>query len=292
MKILILGGTRFIGKRVANHLHKQNHEVTILSRSADNCFPGHIIRASKHDIPLLENVHTSRYDFVIDFIGYTASDVEPLSSIDATNVILISSSWIPYLCSSTNPAFSFYPPVKPRSCLPERTNNYLRNKLEAEIRLRQMLPNSLILRLPIILGPGDHTQRYHYLLSAACGLTEVNPQSLLNVFPQILHIDDLLDMTSRLISVAFSKRYGLLEAVPPHSSSLAQIIDKMQMSILQNSKPELIYHQVLKSHFKSSSNEPPFLNLSPMNASTLNIFNLLQTSPALFEDHPVHLLDS
>ena len=94
MKILILGGNRFVGKLVAERLSKHNypgnllykHDVTILNRSGTGPSTCRIIKCDRNDEKKLQvAIGNESYDCIIDMCLYNINQyhsIEPLLKQD------------------------------------------------------------------------------------------------------------------------------------------------------------------------------------------------------------------
>lgn len=82
MKILIIGGTRFLGKHLTEALLKGNQDITLLNRGmARNTFPYYEdvqwILCDRHDAEKFKSLLKHRtFDVVIDTCAYTPEEVE------------------------------------------------------------------------------------------------------------------------------------------------------------------------------------------------------------------------
>ena len=79
MKILILGGTRFIGRQVAKTLVVKGHDLILLSHRKDSAL--HNVRhvCEKRDVGLWI-LKGERFNLVLDFICYDKKDLEKIES--------------------------------------------------------------------------------------------------------------------------------------------------------------------------------------------------------------------
>ena len=90
MKVLVLGGTRFLGIWLLNELMKQNHDITVLNRGKTKSdIPDSIKRlsADRRDAEAVKNVLSGQeFDVVFDLTGYELRNVEPVVEIFAGKV--------------------------------------------------------------------------------------------------------------------------------------------------------------------------------------------------------------
>ncbi|MFS1514597.1 NAD-dependent epimerase/dehydratase family protein [Chengkuizengella sp. SCS-71B] len=103
MKILIIGGTRFIGKHLVSEALARGHEVTLFNRgNQQHTFDEveHLIGDRSHQLDVLKN---RKWDAVIDTCGYVPRDVHYSTQVlaDQTDYYTFISSisvykdWIP-----------------------------------------------------------------------------------------------------------------------------------------------------------------------------------------------------
>jgi nucleoside-diphosphate-sugar epimerase len=65
MKYLILGGNRFIGKKLANRLYCCGHDVTVLNRSGTGPDGCEIIKSDRNGLPNIDNDFNTVIDFCL-----------------------------------------------------------------------------------------------------------------------------------------------------------------------------------------------------------------------------------
>ncbi|MEI3893339.1 MULTISPECIES: SDR family oxidoreductase [Bacillus] len=104
MKILILGGTRFLGRAVVEEALSRGHEVTLFNRGTNKeIFPEveQLIGDRNNDVSSLEN---RKWDVVIDTCGFSPHHIRNVGEVlkdNVKNYIFISSlsvykDWIPH----------------------------------------------------------------------------------------------------------------------------------------------------------------------------------------------------
>jgi nucleoside-diphosphate-sugar epimerase len=189
-RILILGGTRFFGLQLVQHLCELGHEVTVLTRGiAPVELPPSVeqLRGNRQDRrSLIEAVGARTWDVVIDNIGYTANDGRVAIDVfdgRAGRFLFMSTSAVYYCLENiVNPykeEATELLPIKEKARRDERYA-YGFGKLEAERALlaafRERRFPVTILRVPIVIGPRDYTLRaYSYWIRILDGAPLILP---------------------------------------------------------------------------------------------------------------------
>ncbi|MGE7826539.1 NAD-dependent epimerase/dehydratase family protein [Paenibacillus sp. NPDC093718] len=174
-KILVLGGTRFFGKRLVNRLLAKGDAVTILTRGHhQDSFGGAVARLTadrKDPEGLKQAVGSQDFDIVYDNICYTPEEAGQAADIFAGRIGQ-------YVLTSTLSVYDFADhPVREEDFDPYRypvmmnesgDYSYKEGKRQAEAVLfgRHNL-NVTAVRLPIVLGPDDYTRRLHFHIEHA-----------------------------------------------------------------------------------------------------------------------------
>jgi nucleoside-diphosphate-sugar epimerase len=169
-KVLILGGTRFFGKRLVEQLLRDQVDITILTRGNSSDLFGDSVKrllADRTDPVALRNVlGSSTFDVVYDNICYTRQEAE-----DA--VQLFTGHIGKYIVTSSLSVYPFGEPRKKESDfdpysypLPEKyppKEDYAEGKRLVEAVLFQKAPFAVAaIRFPIVLGHDDYTRRLHF----------------------------------------------------------------------------------------------------------------------------------
>ncbi|MBA2711314.1 MAG: NAD-dependent epimerase/dehydratase family protein [Tatlockia sp.] len=187
MRILIIGGTQFIGPHVVRELHQNGHQVIVFNRGKTNySFPFQInsILGDRADLLSFRDKFSSlNLDVVIDMISNSENDAIQLANTfrGITQRIVIISSCNVYMAYDrlwkviTNPLVAvplteesklrehFYPYRKNLSPI-DNDWRYQYDKILVENIIRTDVDiNSTILRLPMVYGPGDYTRIHSYL---------------------------------------------------------------------------------------------------------------------------------
>ena len=168
LRILLLGGTGFIGPHMVREALRRGHEVTLFNRMRTNStlFPDLVTLKGDRDNEL-DALKGKRWDVVIDNSGYVPRHV-------ADSARLLSKAAAHYIYISTVSVYaSLAEPIDEDSPLGtledesvEEVNGTTYGPLKALCEQRAAAEfgadRLTVLRPTYICGPGDHTDRYTY----------------------------------------------------------------------------------------------------------------------------------
>jgi 2'-hydroxyisoflavone reductase len=167
MRLLIIGGTRFVGRHIAQAAIDRGHDVTLFHRGVTN----------PHLFPEAEHVHgdrhagglaalgARRFDAIVDPSAYFPADVEAAAAINADRYLLISSGSVyrdPVApgADETAPTYELQGPAPDTFDSPDV---YGALKVLCERAAQARFPDgTLILRSGLVVGPDDPTERFTY----------------------------------------------------------------------------------------------------------------------------------
>jgi nucleoside-diphosphate-sugar epimerase len=190
MKILLIGGSGFIGQLAAQQLQQRGHQVTIFHRGKTNV--PHGTEEIFGDRQFLQDhqpdFRRQKFDVVIDFVLSSgrqaqqlmdtfrgiASRVVALSSMDVYRAVGVFHSLDPGGLqalplteeSDLRTSRNVYSPEalkKARTAYPWIDDEYDKIPAEQAVLSDPKLPGT-VLRLPMIYGPGDPVHRFHPVL--------------------------------------------------------------------------------------------------------------------------------
>lgn len=167
MRLLVMGGTVFLGRHIVAEAAKRGHELTLFNRGASNPEPvagvEQIHGDREHDLGLLAG---RRWDAVIDTSGY-------LPRIVGASAELLAGAVDRYVFVSSISAYGTFPragldedaPLAPPA--PPGAEDVLRYysefKAACEGEVEGALPGrTLVVRPGLIVGPYDPTDRFTY----------------------------------------------------------------------------------------------------------------------------------
>jgi nucleoside-diphosphate-sugar epimerase len=238
MRVLVIGGTRFIGRAIVTRLLREGHEVTLLNRGLSKDPFGTRVRRlvgdRRNHETVLAAANKRDFDALIDITAYheneTANVVEAfkgrighLFHISTASVYLIRDEvFAPYLEDQ------FSGPVIPRQKGMESTWFYSHHKRCCEEVLQQAWQEHRFpytaLRLPMMVGPHDYTARADaYLERLISGGPVILPEGGLNTWG-FLWVDDVAEViTSNLGKKAsHGQAYNLAQR---EAISLRQLVE-------------------------------------------------------------------
>jgi len=173
-RVLVIGGTRYIGRLTCEALLAAGAEVTLLNRGQSPApwldgRPVLQIHGDRREARALAQAFDRSYDAVLDMIAFRAEDTAPLLSTHAARIGHL------VVCSTTSVyAPALYQPIDeahPRGHHPawgeyNRGKNALEDELAAAARVR-----TTTLRPQWVFGPHDYQHlAEHYLARIAAGL--------------------------------------------------------------------------------------------------------------------------
>jgi len=168
MRLLVLGGTKFLGRAVAEDALARGHELTLFNRGRTDpdLFPkAERLRGDrKTDLSALAD---RTWDAVIDTSGYVPADVRAAAELllDSGRYVFVSSVSV-YADFSTGPTEEAATAELGDMAADELASDYsnygpLKALSEAEVE-RVFGDRALILRPGLIVGPHDPTGRFTY----------------------------------------------------------------------------------------------------------------------------------
>jgi 2'-hydroxyisoflavone reductase len=202
VKLIVLGGTQFVGRAVAEAALARGHELTLFHRGRTNpgLFPEveHLHGDREVDLSLLAG---RSWDVVVDTSGYEPQVVrESVAALAGTHYVFVSS--ISAYADLT---------VGPDEGSPVYTDGEGYGELKAACE-RELPAEALIVRPGLIVGPHDPTYRFTYWVDRiARGGDVVAPAPP----ERQVQLIDVRDLGEWLVDCAESRLTGVFNAVGP-----------------------------------------------------------------------------
>lgn len=222
-KILILGGTGFVGPHDVRHALARGHQVTIFNRgrSAPGMFGKDVEEIAGDRAGDLGVLKGHKWDAVIDESASLASAPEWVRNSantlkDSVDQYLFISTRSVYYDTSRVPMTADAPVLtRENSPIPEgRPLPYGHAKAYAEKEAHAAMPGRVtVVRPGLIIGPGDDTDRFTYWPVRIARGGEVLAPGDGSDHVQIIDVRDLVEFAVRLVE---DRTYGVFNAVAPH----------------------------------------------------------------------------
>lgn len=218
LRILVLGGTGFIGPHMVRRARERGHTITLFNRgrSNDDLFPDLETLIGDRD-GKLDALEGRQWDAVIDTSGYVPRHVRDSANLlkDAAKHYLFISSVSAY-ASFDQPGMT---EDAPGGTMPDTTvekvtgETYGPMKVLAERAVQQAFPNgAIVVRPGYIVGPGDSTDRWTYWpLRVAAGGEVLAPGEA--SYP--MEIIDARDLAAFVVHLIERGTTGTFNAVGP-----------------------------------------------------------------------------
>ena len=243
MKLLIIGGTRFVGRHLVEAALARHHQVTLFNRGTHSGkAPADVetIRGDRNKD--LDKLKGRRWDAVVDTCGYLPRTVRASAEALAGSVdsyVFISSQSV-YADVSLLGVAETAPLAKlSREQLDEANAidttgdasavNYGKMygglKALCEQTLEEILPGrALIIRPGLIVGPGDYTDRFTYWVVRVARGGEVLAPDSPEREVQFIDVRDLAEWTLRMIEVKAAGVYNASSL--PGNMTMGNILDQ------------------------------------------------------------------
>ena len=238
MKLLIIGGTRFLGRHLVTAALDRDHDITLFNRGT-HPFEANVetIHGDRHtDTGKLRG---RRWDAVIDTYGMLPSSVRSAAEVlsDSLDRYVFISSQNAYADVST-PGVTETAPLATltstqleeayaidRSGEPSYGKLYGGLKALCEQTAEEVMPNRvLIIRPGLIVGPHDYTDRFTYWVARIARGGEVLAPGRPDRFVQFI---DVRDLTEWIVSMIERKEKGAYYANSvPKTFTMKDVLDE------------------------------------------------------------------
>jgi nucleoside-diphosphate-sugar epimerase len=226
MKILVVGGTQFLGHHITRALLGQGHAVTLLHRGghrSEFAAKAQEVLCDWHDAPKVREALKGRsFDAVVHCICFSEAEAEHSVALfkDRCGHFIYLSTAALYLMDPDNP-----PPFREEDALREPSPLYAEsekysygvNKRKADllflIKHRRTGFPATILRLPVAVGPRDYTGRLDaYLHRVLDGKPLILPDGGMNAWG-FLAAEDLARTVERILGLkkTFGRAFNLAQ---------------------------------------------------------------------------------
>ena len=272
MKVLVIGGTRFLGKRLVEILLKDGHSVTVVSHHPENCPKGALIIGNEREVGV-QNLVGEKFDIVFDFIAYDKSGPNQIfKSIQFKAYILISSTWVTRMGSSS---------------LCENDVSYVSKKIEAEtaalIRWRSHR-DVVILRLPILFGKNDHTSRLQFYSQRIMDNYPIICVNGGENIAQVVWVEDVAQAINIWVKQQSFFKYRIWVGQPDKGKKVKEIVKNISTALNKKINIVNMSSGILAKKLPGYLDIEPLWRLTGINLSRGNLFKNTGYHPTLQEE--------
>ncbi|WP_150460255.1 NAD-dependent epimerase/dehydratase family protein [Nesterenkonia ebinurensis] len=242
MKILVLGGTAWLSRLIAETARDAGHEITCAARGLSG--------DSAQGVPFIQwdrsqkvppEITSAYWDVVVDVSGNPGQVQRAVEAIGEAHWIFIStiSVYADHSRPQGRPTTTPLLQADDREGPPESGEMYGAMKIACEEILEQNATHSTVLRPGLIVGPGDPTGRFTYwplrIHEAAQG-----DQSFIAPSPETTPLQwiDVRDLAEWTVQLAESSTPGIFDAVGPPIAREAFI---SQLAMLHSPAPSPLW---------------------------------------------------
>jgi len=273
MRTLILGGTRFLGRHIAEACLARGHEVTLFHRglSGAAAFPEveHLI-GDRDAEPGVEALRGRTWDAVFDTSGYEVAPVRKAAEAvahDGLHYAYVSSVSV-YDASPGATSIDESAPVKSVPD-PERAalslEAYGGLKAACEAAAQQVLPGRVqCVRAGILLGPHDNDERFAYWLRRIARGGEVLAPGDPNALVQFI---DVRDLARWMVASAEKRVTGVFNATGPgETTTMRRLLETIREVTASEATFTWVPSSLLVSRGVAPYSEMPFWLPPPYDA--------------------------
>jgi 2'-hydroxyisoflavone reductase len=214
VKVLVVGGTRFVGRHIVRALIDRGHDVTLLHRSATDLFPSaeHLLGDRDGDLAVLAG---RTFDATVDACAYFPRQVRHLLDVlgeGAGRYVLISSQSVydepaaPWYDESSR---LFEPASDDVDAVDDETYGPLKVACE-QAATERCGDRALLIRPTYVVGPWDYTQRFTYWVRRLSEGGEVLGPGDADDPVQVIDARDLAAFVALAIEKGLSGPYSLV----------------------------------------------------------------------------------
>ena len=209
-KLLVLGGTSWLGGKIAHQAVVRGHDVTCLARGESGPAPSAVtfVQGDRGDASAYDEVVDHRWDMVIDVSrqpGHVRSAVEALGGTTSHWTFVSTGS---VYADQSGPLTEDSPLLEPLDGDVAGPETYGEGKAACEAIVRS-LPHHLVVRVGLIGGPGDRSDRLGYYVAR---FAQAHDEAVLvpDVASQPMQVIDVRDLAHWIITMAESRAIGIV----------------------------------------------------------------------------------
>jgi nucleoside-diphosphate-sugar epimerase len=258
MKVLVIGGNRFFGRRLVELLLAAGDDITLLNRGRHPDPFGDRVRRipcdRKDEAALVGAARNDSWDAVVDQVAYDAHDARVAVRAFAGRTPL-------YLFTSTNSVYAHGAPDLPEAAfdpysyelttIADSVREYGEAKRQAEaLFFRETRWRVIAARFPIVCGPDDYTGRLRFHVERVQAQLPIHFPNL-QARMTFIHAADAAASLAFLLKEAPADFHGPVNCASPDAISMAELVRWIESAVGR---------EALIAEFASDENRSPFAN--------------------------------
>ncbi len=218
MRVLVIGGTRFVGRYIVHAALARGHQVVLFNRGRTHpeLFPEAVKVHGDRKAGGLDQLAGESFDAVFDTAAYHPDDVAAgaplapgIAHYSLVSSISVYRDPVSRRADETAPVWQLEGPLPREFTTPEE---YGALKAQCEVRASEIYAGrTFIVRPGVIIGPHDYTDR----LTSWLRRLAVRDRVLAGAADQPLQVIDVRDVAEWMIRAAESRVTGVFNAVGP-----------------------------------------------------------------------------
>ncbi|MFX3623739.1 MAG: SDR family oxidoreductase [Ectobacillus sp.] len=266
MKILVLGGTRFLGRHIVQEALRRGHAVTIFNRgNSHEIFPEVELLLGDRD-GTLDALKGRKWDAVFDTCGFVPRTIAKAAAVLGDNIehytyissISVYQDWVP-LGITESYMLQTLPPEEVEEITKDSSGPiyeyYGALKALCEFEAKKHMPGKVLtIRAGQIVGPFDYTDRFPYWVGRIAKGGRILCPGNPNLPIQLI---DAKDLARWVITMAEARKTGTYNATgPDYPLTMQQLFEACKE--VTNSDAEFVWVQ---EEFLLNNNVVPWVQM-------------------------------
>lgn len=231
MKLLVLGGTVFLSKAVAEEAVRRGHEVTCACRGESGSLPDGVTHVAwDRDRPVPAELGEAAYDAVVDVARHPSRVRAAVAALPGAHWVFVSTisvysdNAVPGGGPGVTPELE---PITEDVDLRENMEAYGPMKVACEQIVLDGAAGAMVIRPGLIVGPGDPTGRFTYWPLRVRDGGEVLAPGAPDDTVQVI---DVRDLAAWIVDSAEARRTGVVDGIGP-VQRFAEFLDDIAAGI-------------------------------------------------------------
>jgi|BEDMetMinimDraft_2_1075160.scaffolds.fasta_scaffold02295_3 2'-hydroxyisoflavone reductase len=217
-RILVLGGTRFMGVSTVSRLVRVGHEVAVFNRGSVR--PPEedkvkVIVGDRNDPASVAKINEFNYEVIVDFSGYTENQMRHvLDAIRADVHYIYISSGSVYAPRHVFP----WPETNPYGPW-QLWGDYAHGKMACELALKHLADRGsrvTIFRLPFVLGPKNYAPREEFIFNRILDQADILIPGDGRALQHFVSADQVAESVELALNRNFGTSYEIFNIADPY----------------------------------------------------------------------------